>query len=45
MCGAGFASKTKLFAHLEETGHAIKKEFVQKPPSKSNKKGKRGKKR
>ena len=43
MCGADFASKTKLFAHLKETGHAIKKEFVQKPAG--NKKGKKGEKR
>ena len=43
MCGLEFASKTKLFNHLKETGHAIKKEFVQKPTG--NKKGKKGKKR
>ena len=46
MCKAEFPSKSKLFAHLEETGHAIKKEFVQKPVGNKNpKKGKKGRRR
>ena len=47
MCGADFPSKTKLFNHLQETGHSIKKEFVPKPAQKptGNKKGKKGRRR
>ncbi|XP_063690113.1 dnaJ homolog subfamily C member 21-like [Bolinopsis microptera] len=47
MCGADFPSKTKLFNHLQETGHSIKKEFVEKPVAKptGNKKGKKGRRR
>ena len=52
MCQASFHSKTKLFEHLKETGHAIKKEYAPKSNSNNNsnksgvnKKNKKGRRR
>ena len=49
MCQAAFSSKSKLFEHLAETGHAIKKEYAPKKNTNKNKggvnkKGKKGRK-
>ena len=44
-CKQQFPSKSKLFAHLKTTGHAIKPEFAEMPGAASNKKTKKGKKR
>jgi DnaJ family protein A protein 5 len=43
-CQAGFASKTKLFDHLQQSGHAIVPQAAQVASSASKKKEERGKK-
>lgn len=44
MCNAEFSSKSKLFAHLKETGHAIRPEFAKAAQKAANpKKEKKGK--
>ena len=42
MCSAQFPSKSKLFQHLKESGHAIKPEFAPKLAA-GGKKGRRAK--
>ncbi|KAF8339696.1 DnaJ domain-containing protein [Cantharellus anzutake] len=45
VCGEDFPSRTKLFSHINQTGHALAKAYAQKPiPGKNNlrQKGKKG---